>query len=105
MWGGESTIRMLVASSALLLACSSTAGEFIAPSDKGDFQYSQPGGYPDVSLDLQPIRDEVARQAATRCGTPLAAAPLDLGNAQSFMSKMVGKAAAGWWVAGWRRRQ
>jgi len=77
------------------LVCSSTAysASFIAPSDKGDFQYSSPSPYPDISLDLAPIERQVATAAATRCGTPLAAAPLDLGDAQGFMSKMVGAAA------------
>ncbi len=62
-------------------------------SDKGDFQYSKPPAYRDVRLDLQPIEQRIASEAATRCGTPLAAAPLDLGDAESFMGKMLGKAA------------
>ncbi len=64
-----------------------------APSDKGDFQYSQPKPRPSVRLDLHAIEQQVAAQAATRCGTPLAAESLDLGDAQSFMGKMLGKAA------------
>ncbi len=68
-------------------------GGYIPPSDKGDFQYSSPSAYPQIDLDLGPIQREVATAAATRCGTPLAASPLDLGNAESFMGKMVGKAA------------
>lgn len=69
-----------------------TANQF-APSDKGDFQYSNPTPYPEVTLDLAPIEAQVASAATTRCGTPLAASPLDLGDAESFMGKMVGKAA------------
>lgn len=62
-------------------------------SDKGGFQYSEPPTWPEIELDLEPIEREVAEQASTRCGTPLAAAPLDLGDADGFMQKMVGKAA------------
>lgn len=68
------------------------AGAYPA-SDKGGFQYSEPTQWPDVSLDLEPIQRQVAEAASTRCGTPLAAAPLDLGDADGFMEKMVGKAA------------
>jgi len=35
----------------------------------------------------------VAREASTRCATPLAAAPLDLGDADGFMSDVMGAAA------------
>ena len=77
------------------LACSTTAhsADFIPASDKGDFQYSAPSGYPDINLDIQPIERQIATAAATRCGTPLAASPLDLGDAQSVMGKMMGAAA------------
>ena len=72
---------------------SASPTSFIPASDKGDFQYSEPPAFPELNLDLQPIQEQVSAQAATRCGTPLAAAPLDLGNAESFMGKMLGKAA------------
>jgi hypothetical protein len=73
--------------------CLADSSGFIASSDKGDFQYSNPTPYPAIQLDLEPIAQQVAATAATRCGTPLAAAPLDLGDADSFMGKMMGKAA------------
>lgn len=62
-------------------------------SDKGDFQYSNPPAQPTVELNLDKIEEQIATQAATRCGTPLAAASLDLGDAQSMMGKLLGKAA------------
>ncbi len=80
-------------SAALLCSTSAEARDFIPASDKGDFQYSAPSAYPDINLDTTPIEQQIASDAATRCGTPLAAAPLDLGNAQSVMGKMVGAAA------------
>lgn len=87
--------RTLVAIAALLMLASTghAASAYLPPSDKGGFQYSQPPGWPDVELDLEPIQRQVAEQARTRCGTTLAAAPLDLGDADGFMEKMVGKAA------------
>ncbi len=66
---------------------------YIQPSDKGGFQYSEPTPFPDLELDLSPIEKEVAREASTRCATPLAAAPLDLGDADGFMSDVMGAAA------------
>lgn len=86
-------IRGSVLTATLLFSAASHAVDFIPASDKGNFQYSAPTGYPDINLDLAPIEQQIARDAATRCGTPLAAAPLDLGNAQSVMGKMVGAAA------------
>ncbi len=65
----------------------------IVPSDKGGFQYSEPTPYPELNLDLSPIEQQVAEQASTRCATALAAAPLDLGDADGFMSELMGKAA------------
>ncbi|NKB98994.1 MAG: hypothetical protein GKR90_10960 [Pseudomonadales bacterium] len=64
-----------------------------AAVDKGDFQYSEPDEYPIVALNLDRIERQVGMSATERCGSPLAAAPLDLGNAESFMGKMLGKAA------------
>ena len=40
-------------------------GGYIPPSDKGDFQYSEPSAYPQIDLDLGPIQREVATAAAT----------------------------------------
>lgn len=77
----------------LTLSTAAVAADFIPASDKGGFGYSAPSAYPEIQLDLQPIQQEVARSAATRCGTSLAASPLDLGNADSFMGEMLGKAA------------
>ncbi|MEZ5559318.1 MAG: hypothetical protein R3E86_12360 [Pseudomonadales bacterium] len=68
-------------------------GAYIAASDKGGFQYSEPAEWPRMTLDLDPIERQVAEQASTRCATPLAAAPLDLGESASFMEKAAGKAA------------
>ena len=78
------------------LAGTAQAQDYLAyvSSDKGDFQYSQPSAYVQTELDIRSIEEKVGEAAATRCGTPLAAAPLDLGDAQSFMGKMVGKAAS-----------
>ncbi len=63
-------------------------------SDKGDFQYSAPSAYKNVEFDLRPIEQQLGREVQNRCATPLSAEPLDLGNAQSFMGKMLGKAAS-----------
>lgn len=85
-----------VALGVLLLTGRPTAAEpatFIYPSDKGGFQYSEPTAIPEVQLDLQPIEDEVATAAGERCGTGLAAAPLDLGKADSFLGSLAGSAA------------
>ncbi len=76
------------------LAATSLVTSYVIPSDKGGFQYSEPTPFPELNLDLSPIENAVARAASTRCGTALAAAPLDLGDAESFMSKMAGKAAS-----------
>jgi len=70
------------------------SNDYIASSDKGDFQYSQPAAYPEIDLDVRGIERQIGQAAATRCGTPLAAAPLDLGDAESFMGKMAGKVAS-----------
>jgi len=75
------------------LICAGSASGDIASSDKGGFQYSEPTEWPAVDLDLHPIEQLVAHAAAERCATPLAAAPLDLGDAAGFMGKMAGKAA------------
>lgn len=80
----------------LLTAAMASADGFLPsypPSDKGDFQYSNPAPYKDIRLDLDRIERRIASEAATRCGTPLAASPLDLGDAQSMMGKLMGKAA------------
>lgn len=66
----------------------------ISSSDKGDFKYSDANDWPETTLDLGPIQQQVGRAAATRCGTALAAAPLDFGKAPSFMGKMAGKLAS-----------
>ena len=70
-----------------------TPGAYITPSDKGGFQYSAPSAFPQLDLDLGPIESQVAQQASTRCGTALAAAPLDLGDADGLMSDLMGAAA------------
>jgi hypothetical protein len=66
---------------------------YIPTSDKGGFQYSEPPPYPELDLDLSPIERQVAEEASTRCATPLAAAPLDLGNADGLMGDLMGAAA------------
>jgi hypothetical protein len=65
---------------------------YVHPSDKGGFQYSEPPSYPDLKLDLGPIERQVAEQASERCATVLAAAPLDLGDADGLMSDLMGAA-------------
>jgi hypothetical protein len=98
-------MKILSASNCLLLILSLTGAAshaadgraitaaYVPPSDKGGFQYSEPPAYPDIKLDLAPIEQEVAEQASERCATPLAAAPLDLGNADGLMSDLMGAAA------------
>ena len=66
---------------------------YITPSDKGGFQYSQPTPYPELDLDLSGIERQIAQKASERCATPLAAAPLDLGDADGLMSDLMGAAA------------
>ena len=63
-------------------------------SDKGDFHYASASPWPETTLDLTPIETEVGKAAASRCGTGLAAAPLDFGDAPSFLGKMAGKLAS-----------
>lgn len=70
------------------------APRYIASSDKGGFQYSEPAAWPELDLDLGPIEQQVAEQASARCGTALAAEPLLLGDAAGMMEKMMGKAAS-----------
>jgi len=65
----------------------------VPPSDKGGFQYSEPGPWPELELDLRPIEKQVLAKAATRCGTALSAAPMDLGDSKGVMSKLVGNVA------------
>jgi len=83
----------IVAVLCVIAPAAHAASAYLPPSDKGGFQYSEPPEWPEVRLDLEPIQRQVAEQASTRCGTTLAAAPLDLGDADGFMEKMVGKAA------------
>jgi hypothetical protein len=87
-----------VAVPATLNAADNVAGtpseaSYVPPSDKGGFQYSEPTPYPELNLDLSPIEKQVAEQASTRCATSLAAAPLDLGDADGIMGELMGKAA------------
>lgn len=87
---GAITLTML-----LTVALPAVAAEpLIYPSDKGGFQYSEPPPVPAVRLDLAPIAAQVAAAASERCGSPLAAAPLDLGDAESFLGNLVGNAAS-----------
>ena len=87
--------RAMAALLLIILANPGTAtGAFIPSSDKGGFQYSEPADWPEQNLDLSVIERQVAGAARLRCGTAMAAAPLDLGDARSFMGDMVGKAAS-----------
>lgn len=63
----------------------------VGSSDKGDFQYAMANPWPETKLDLGPIQREIGQAASTRCGTGLAAAPMDFGKAPGFMGKMAGK--------------
>ena len=69
-------------------------GDGPVKSDKGDFRYATAGAWPEMTLDLDPIQREVGRAAASRCGTGLAAAPLDFGKAPGFLGKMAGNLAS-----------
>jgi len=84
---------LMLGLSTALVSLSVSAADYITPSDKGGFQYSAPSEFPEIELDLSPITMLVAEQASANCATALAAAPLDLGEAEGFMSKMAGKAA------------
>ncbi len=81
---------------ALMAAWSTWADDAVAtpaafiPSDKGGFRYSDPPAWPTLDLDLSHITQQVAEQAATRCGSALAATPLQLGDSKNFMENMVG---------------
>ncbi|TDJ33303.1 MAG: hypothetical protein E2O61_12615 [Gammaproteobacteria bacterium] len=90
-WVGATLLTMILASPGV---CDAAAGAFIPSSDKGGFQYSEPTDWPEQNLDLSDIERQVAEAASLHCGTALAAAPLDLGNAKSFMGEMMGKAAS-----------
>ncbi len=87
-------VAFVVALCAGLLLAASPGHAAGVSVDKGNFQYSEPSPWPDITLDLGPIERQVASQASERCGTPLAASPLDLGDAEGFMAKMAGKAAS-----------
>ncbi len=92
-------LRMSLCGVALLLAWPIRADDAIAtpaafiPSDKGGFRYSEPPAWPTLDLDLSGITQQVAEQAATRCGSALAATPLQLGDSKSFMENVVGSLA------------
>jgi hypothetical protein len=89
-----SMVAMLIGTATLVQADVGVAQPFIASSDKGGFQYSEPTAWPELELDLGPIEQQVAQQASVRCGTALAAEPLQLGDAAGVMEKMMGKAAS-----------
>ncbi len=84
---------LVLATTGLAASASQAQAPYIQPSDKGGFQYSEPNPFPELQLDLEPIERQVAEEASKRCATPLAAAPLDLGDADGFMSDLVGAAA------------
>ena len=66
-----------------------------APSfEKGGFRHGELPAWPETSLDLAPIRAQVAAEAAQRCATKLAGAPLDLGPAEGFAAKVAKGAAS-----------
>jgi len=85
------TVSLMVG---LAFARSAAAEPYIVPSDKGGFHYSNPTQFRELKLDLAPIEQQVATAASKRCGTALAAAPLDLGNSKSLMGDLMGKAAS-----------
>ena len=90
-------MRIIVTMIILASLSSAYAQDLALPAwaavDKGDFQYSEPDPFPVLALDLDHIEQQVGTAASERCATPLAAAPLDLGDAESVMGKMLGKAA------------
>lgn len=85
--------HLALVASTTLVSMSVLAADYITPSDKGDFQYSSPSEFPQIALNLGPIAAQVAKRASVNCGTAMAATPLDLGEAESFMGKVAGKAA------------
>ena len=95
--------RKLIATSCLAVCLGMSAAGFalaavpqsnISSSDKGDFKYSDASAWPETTLNLGQIEQQVGRAASSRCGTGLAAAPLDFGKAPSFTGKMAGKLAS-----------
>lgn len=90
-------LLMAVLPAVALQAIAQPAGaqfaSYVQPSDKGGFQYSEPSPFPELDLDLTPIEQQVAAEASERCATPLAASPLDLGDADGFMGNLMGAAA------------
>lgn len=80
--------------STLCVALPETSQPNIPSSDKGDFKYSNIDAWPATTLDLGPVQQQVGRAAAKRCGTALAAAPLDFGKAPSFIGKMAANLAS-----------
>jgi hypothetical protein len=81
-WIGGLCICMLTATSSAAVS-----------SEKGGFGHADVQPVPSHPLDLAPLTQDVARDAATRCATPLAGQPLDMGDAAGFTEKLVGKVA------------
>ena len=92
---GAAMVALALALSGTVQAASggSMLASYVPATDKGGFQYSEPTPFPELDLDLSPIEKQVAKEASTRCATSLAAAPLDLGDADGLMSDLMGAAA------------
>lgn len=76
---------------ALLLIASSAHP---VTTEKGGFQHAPVDPVPAQQLDLGPVQAAVATEAAKRCGTYMAAQPLEMGEAARFGQQMAGKVAS-----------
>jgi hypothetical protein len=63
-------------------------------TEKGGFQHAPVEPTPAQELDLGPVQEAVATEAAKRCGTYMAAQPLEMGDAAGFGEQMAGKVAS-----------
>ena len=62
-----------------LLGACTLAASGQQSTDKGGFRYAVVPQWPNQTIDLGPVREIVAEDARTRCGTGYAARPMDLG--------------------------
>lgn len=64
------------------------------PSEKGGFVHAEVPSWPTLTLDLAPAEAQLWKAASSRCATALSGASIDMGEADGFVDKMVGKAAS-----------
>ena len=77
----------------LLLALIAGSAHTVAPPKNG-FRYDPVDPIPAQELDLAPIEEAVATEAARQCGTYMAAQPLEMGDAAGFGEQLAGKVAS-----------